>query len=82
MNEMMTAAIADLMKKGEIEEFGYFADGTSGYAISKGDILDVFRRVNMFQPYISGEVNEIVPFEKGREIQKAALQAKIAARKR
>ena len=43
LNEMMTAKIADLMKKGEIEEFGYFPDGTSGYAIGKGDILDILK---------------------------------------
>ena len=79
LNERMMGAIADLMKKGEIEQFGFFADGTSGYGIGEGEAADMFRQANMFQPYVTVEVNEIIPFEKGREISKAVLEAKMAA---
>ena len=81
LNERMMGTIADLMKKGEIEEFGFFTDGTSGYVISKGEAVDIFRRANMFQPYITVEVHEMIPFEKGREISRAVWEAKIAAAK-
>ena len=82
MNEMMMMAIDDLMKKGEIEEFGFFPDGTSGYGISKGEITDAYRRVSMFQPYITVEVHEIIPFKKGWEISREVMKAQIEARKK
>lgn len=81
LTERMFAAIDDLMEKGEIEEFGFFQDAISGYVISKGESADVFRRVNMFQPYIHCEVHEIIPWEKGKEIEIAVLKAKIEAAK-
>lgn len=77
MNEMMMDKIEQLMKKGEIEEFGFFPDGSSGYGISKGEASDVFRRVSMFQPFINVEVQEIIPFEKGREISRAVMKEQI-----
>lgn len=79
LNEMMMAGIENLMKKGEIEEFGFFPDGMSGYGISKGETTDVYRRVSMFQPFITVEVHEIIPFQKGREISMAVMKARIEA---
>lgn len=81
LNERMMATIADLIKKGEIEEFGFFPDGASGYGISTGETIDAFRRASMFQPYITVEVREIIPFEKGRTISKAVAEAQIVATK-
>lgn len=80
--ERMLAAMDDLMKKGEIEEFGWFPDANSGYVISKGESADVFRRANMYQPYILSEVHEIIPYEKGKEIYIAVAKAKIEAAKK
>ena len=82
LNEKMFAAIDDLIKKGEVKEFGYFPDGTSGYAIGEGEATDAFRNVSMFQPYILGEVHGIIPYEKGKEITIALLKARIAAAKK
>ena len=82
LEEKMFAAVDDLIKKGEIEEFGFFQDGTSGYVIGKGEATDIFRRLRMFSPYILGEVHEIIPYEKGKEIMLAVAKAKIEAAKK
>jgi len=82
LNEKMFAAVDDLIKKGEIEEFGFFQDGTSGYTIGKGESTDMFRCSSMFLPYILGEVHEIIPYEKGKEIELAVAKARIEAAKK
>jgi hypothetical protein len=79
LQERMWAGIDALMKKGEIEEFGVFPDGYSGYAIGKGETVDVYRDVTMFQPYILSEVHEIISYEKQKEIVRAHLKAQISA---
>jgi len=79
--EKALAAMDDLLKKGEIEEFGFFPDANSGILISKGESTDVFRILEMFYPDILGEVHEIIPYEKGKEIALALAKAKIEAAK-
>jgi len=81
LEKKMFAAVDDLIKKGEIEEFGFFQDGTSGYTIGKGEATDMFRCSSMFLPYIHAEVHEIIPYEKGKEITLALLKAGIEAAK-
>ena len=75
LNERMWAGMDNLIKKGEIKEFGYFADGRSGYAIGEGETADTFRNVSMFLPYVQCEVHEIIPYEKGKEIERTLLKA-------
>jgi len=75
LNEKMFAAIDEAIKKGGVEEFGFFPDGASGYGIGKGEAADAFRSVSMFVPYILCEVHEIIPYEKGKEITIALLKA-------
>jgi hypothetical protein len=82
LNEMMWAGIDGLMKKGEIEEFGAFPDGTSGYGIGKGETADAFRNVCMFMPYVHSDVHEIIPYEKQKEILRGVFRAQIAATKK
>ena len=77
LNQMMFAGIDELKKNGEILDFGMFPDGTTGFAISKGEAADVFRRVNMFQPYFLFEVHEIVPYEQAKEITKEIYKMRI-----
>lgn len=78
--EMMFAAIDEGIKKGNVEDFGFFPDGTTGFAIVKGEAADIFRSVNWFQPYILTEVcQEIIPYEKGKEISRALWKEYIAA---
>jgi hypothetical protein len=82
MNEKIFAAIDALIKKGEIKEFGFFPDATSGYVIGEGESTDMFRGAYMFTPYIYGEVHEIIPYEKGKEIIRALCKAQIEAAKK
>ena len=82
LNEKMWAAIDGLMKKGDVEEFGVFPDGYSGYGIGKGETVDAYRNVSMFHPYFLSEVHEIIPYEKQKEIIRALYKAKIAAAKK
>ncbi len=81
LTEMMFATIDNLMKKGEIEEFGFFPDGRAGYLIIKGEASDIYRRVSLFQPYILCEAHEIIPYEKGKEITIELSKAQIEASK-
>ena len=80
--EKMFAAMDDSIKKGAVEEYGFFPDGTSGYSISKGETTDVFRSANMWLPYLLFEIHEIIPYEKAKEILRAVLKAQIAAAKK
>jgi len=82
LNEKMWAAIDGSMKKGEIEEFGVFPDGYSGYGIGKGETVDVYRAGLMFQPYVLFDIHEIIPYEKSKEIVRALCEAQIAAAKK
>lgn len=80
--ETMWSAIDGLMKKGEIKEFGWFLDGTSGYAIGEGDGATVFKDVSMFTTYEDSEVHEILPYDKGKETMRALLKAQMEAAKK
>jgi hypothetical protein len=64
--EMMWAGIDKLLETGEIKEFGWFLDGKSGYAIGEGEPTTVLRDVSMFMPFEEFEIQEIVPWEKGK----------------
>ena len=77
--ERMWTVMDGLMKTGEIEDFGEFPDGISGYTIGKGETADLFRDVCMFQPYILSDVHEIIPYEKQKETIRAMCKAQIAA---
>ena len=82
MNEMMFAGVENLMKSGEVEEFGFFADGRSGYAIGKGETLDAFRNVSMFLPFIHSEVHEIIPYKEGKETSITIMKTMIKLTKK
>jgi len=68
LNEMMFAALDNLLQKGEMQEFGFFQGATSGYTIGGGESKDAFRRAYSFYPFIEVEVHEIVPYETGKEV--------------
>jgi len=78
LNEMLWAAMDDLMKKGEIIDFGWFLDGKSGYAIGEGDSVTTFTNVNMFGTYFNMTVEEIIPYEVGKQVNRARLKALMA----
>jgi len=81
LNETFWAAMDDLMKKGEITEFGWFLDGKSGYAIGEGDAVTTFTNVTMFSTYFDMTVEEIIPYEVGKQVNRARLKALMAATK-
>ena len=78
LNEMLWATVDGLLKKGEITDFGWFMDGRSGYAIGEGNSVTVFKNVNMFSTYFDMTVEEIIPYETGKEVNRARLNAVIA----
>jgi len=82
LHEMIWATMDGLIKKGEIEEWGIFPDAHVGYAIGKGETVDVYRNVSMFYPYFVSEVHEIISYEKNKEIIRTVLKARIAAMKK
>ena len=82
INQMMFAAMDALIKKGEIKEFGFFPDATSGYLIGEGEATDIFKAANMFLPFILSETNQVIPYEKGKEILLALLKAQVAPAKK
>jgi len=82
LQERIWAGIDNLMKKGEVKEFGFFLHGISGYAIGEGDGATVFKDVSMFVPYYESEVHEIIDYEKGKEIVRALMKALAEAAKK
>ncbi|MGB8310967.1 MAG: hypothetical protein WCE81_03765 [Halobacteriota archaeon] len=43
LSEMPYAGMDSVLKTGEITDFGFFLDGASGYTMSEGDFVDIFR---------------------------------------
>jgi len=72
LNEMLYTRIDNMLKTGEIMEFGFFLEGSSGYAISEGESADTFDLLTGFFPVITFEPREIIPYERGREILRVA----------
>jgi hypothetical protein len=82
MQEQYWALMDGMIKKGEIEEFGFFPDALTGYVITKGETVNLFRNASMFLPFVINDVHEIIPYEKGKEVTRAMLKALIAAMKK
>jgi hypothetical protein len=82
LNETLWAVMDDLMKKGLVKDYGIFPDGESGFLIGEGEAADVYMSVNMFIPYVSCEVQEIIPFEKQKELIRALCKMATASMKR
>ena len=81
LNEALWAAMDGLMKKGEVTDFGWFLDGKSGYAIGEGDSATMFANITMFGTYFDMTVEEIIPYEVGKQVNRAHLKALMAATK-
>lgn len=72
--EMILGQIETALKEGQIEEFGFFLNGSSGYAIVNGETADAFGAAISFFPWMESEVHEMVPFETGKEITKQVIK--------
>ena len=83
LNEMLWAAVDNSMKTGEIKEFGFFLDGTSGYTIVEGEPADALKGSASFCPFVEHvEMLEIVPYETEKEILRGVMKAKVEAMKK
>ncbi len=82
MNELLWAAMDDLMKKGLVKDYGIFPDGASGFLVCEGETANVYAAVNMFIPFVSSDVNEIISYEKQKETVRALSKLAIAAMKK
>jgi hypothetical protein len=81
MEEMYYAAVEESMKKGEIEDIGFFTDGQSGYVIVEGEATDVYR-LTLENPYYNYEIHEIISLKKAKEIELAVLRDNVKAAKK
>ncbi len=82
LNEMMWATIDDMLKTGEITEFGFFLDGTSGYTLVEGEPADVLKVSASFRPFVDSAVHEIVPYETEKEVFREVMKAQAEAMKK
>ncbi len=80
--EMMFAQLDSALKEGQLEEFGFFPSGSSGYAIMNGETTDAFGGAISFFPWIEIEVHEMIPYETGKAITKEVLKYQMEAMKR
>jgi hypothetical protein len=80
--EMVLAQIDDALKAGQLQEFGFFPNGSSGYAILSGETKDAFGAAISFFPWMESEVHEMIPYETGKEITKEVLKVQMEAMKR
>jgi hypothetical protein len=78
LNEMLWATMDSLMKKGEVTEFGWFMDGKSGYAIGEGEAVTIFTNVSMFGTYFDMTVEEVIPYEVGKQVNREILKSLMA----
>ncbi len=77
--EKVWAGIDDLIKKGVVEEMGAFLDGMTGFAIANAESRDVYRILNMHEPYWDFEVNEIISYEDMKEEIRSIWKAQAEA---
>ena len=78
LQEKMWTEIDQLLKKGQMKDFSYFLDGTSGYAIGEGEAADIFRDLSTFTPFYEFQVHDIIPYTKGKETLRALLKTQIS----
>ncbi len=80
--EMIFGQIDTALKEGQLQEFGFFPSGSSGYAILSGDATDAFGAAISFFPWLESEVHEMIPYETGKEMTKEVLKYQMEAMKR
>jgi len=81
--EMLFAATDNLIGAGVVKEHGWFLDGASGYAIMETESTEALRVAQMFDPFLEQvKVEEIVPYETGKEITRGVWKAKVEAMKK
>lgn len=77
--ETLWVVMDSLMKKGEVAELRWFLNSTSGYAIGEADAATILKNSSLFSLYFNMTVQEAIPYETGKQVLKASLQAAIEA---
>jgi len=81
--EQLWAGFDDSIKKGIIKDIGFVLDGHwDGYAIVEGEGPDILEGNVAFFPYWLTDTQEIVSYEKAKEISRALIEAQIEAAKK
>jgi hypothetical protein len=83
LNEMLFAQIDNYIKGGLIKEAGFFLKAKTGYLIAEGESIDGFRAGQEFSPFIEHvDVQEIVPYETGKETIRGVMKARAELMKK
>ena len=83
LNEMLFAGTDYLIQTGVVKEHGWFLDGASGYTIMETESTEVLRVAQMIDPFIETvKIEEIVPYETGKEITMGVWKAKAEGAKK
>jgi hypothetical protein len=59
------------LDKGEIKDWGMFAGGNAGYAISEGNEADAFRGAMQFAPYVKFTVQPVLSLKQCADVMKS-----------
>jgi len=81
--EQVWAGFDDAIEKGIIKDIGFILDGHwDGYAIVEGEGADVLQGNIGFFPYWLTNTQEIISYEKAKEMSRASIEAKREATKK
>ncbi len=78
--EEMFDAIERYMDAGMVKENGFFLDAHSGTFIFEGTPADVLKITSFFSPVIKFDIQEMVPYETGKNTMLESLRMKELAR--
>lgn len=79
LEEMYWASMDNIIKGGLIEEFGFFSNGMSGYAICHGEAINHFTASWSSWPWSVCEIYEVLPYETAKEAAKGLMKAQAEA---
>jgi len=63
-----------------VTENAFFADAESGCFVFQGTTEDLFNMTSMFSPFVKYEVQEMIPYELGKNMTLENLHTKTLAR--
>jgi len=77
--EVCLVAIDNALKTGDLLEFGYFPDGTGGYAISEREAKDQLSSMTAFWPWVVSTAQEMIPQEIVKDVLRGVWKAQAEA---
>ena len=61
------------LERGDITDWGLYAGGSKGYALSEGTAIDAFKASMNFSPYVKFEVHPVLSLGEVAEAMKAMM---------